>query len=514
MVAVFSDELKNRFKEYITGRSGLYFKDHDLKNLEDVILKRAKSCGHDSPLAYYNHLTTSRKKEDEFRQLLNLLTIQHTYFFRNESQFRVLNEKVLPDIIKRKTEDKVYGSGECPSLRIWSAGCSTGEEPYSIAITIRDIIKDPDEWDIRIIATDASTEALEKAREGVYSGNSIKLLNEEHRKKYFTKKNITYKTRTGFVPSAKYEVQDTIKNMVHFSYLNLIDEDFPANFDIIFCRNVVIYFELKTTINVMNRLSQSLAGDGYLFIGYSESLQFISDRFRMEDHESAIFYRKVLEESVAAPGEPLVGIEPPAPAITEADRIMEELSKAEIAAGKKDETKKYVPPKKIEELLVRIIKAVHLKKYNEALSCIKEAQAVDRIAADPDYLAAEIYANQGKFDEAKERLRSALELNTFFAPAYYLFGSIFMEEEDLEEAEKNLKKALYLDRDFVLAHFGLAMICKKKNRTEDALRGYKNALKILSGNIPGDIIAYSGGLNSATLTSVCKNNIERLKVEQ
>ena len=316
------------------------------------------------------------------------------------------------------------------------------------------------------------------------------------------------------MPSEKYEIQDTIKNTVNFSYLNLIDEDFPANIDIIFCRNVVIYFELKTTINVMNRLSKSLADDGYLFIGYSESLQFISDRFRMEDYESAIFYRKVIEEPVAAAGEPIPGIKPPGPVIAEADRMMEELSKAEIEAGKKDGTKKYVPPKKIEELLVRIIKAVHLKKYNEALGCIKEAQAVDGSAADPDYLAAEIYANQGKFDEAKERLRSALELNTFFVPAYYLFGSIFMEEEDLEEAEKNLKKALYLDRDFVLAHFGLATIYKKKNRVKDALRGYRNALKILSGDTPGDIIAYSGGLNSATLTSVCKNNIERLKVEQ
>jgi chemotaxis protein methyltransferase CheR len=493
---IFPEEFKNKFKDFISSRCGLYFKDHDMKNLKDAIFSRMKSCGFDSVPGYYLYVTTSGKKEDEFRELLNLLTIQHTYFFRNEPQFKALREKVLPEIVARK---KAEGRDK-PGMRIWSAGCSTGEEPYSIAIAIRDVIENPEEWSIEIYATDASTYALEKARNGVYGGNSMRLVNKDCMNKYFIEK-------TGDKRNRKYRIRDEIKNMVHFDYFNLMDEGFPGGFDIIFCRNVVIYFELETTIRVMDKLHPALTDQGYLFIGYSESLQFISDRFRMEDWEDSIFYRK-------APRVALPKTEIPKTPLEKLDEILEEISKAEVTAEKEAKKKESPLPATMEDILVRTTKAMHLKLYDRALSLIGEAQAIDRKAVEPYYLTAEIYTNQRRFNDAKKKLEFALKLDTLFAPAHYLSGSIYAEEENLEEAERSLKRALYLDKNFSLAYFSLGALYKRKGRTAEAIRAYRNTLKTLSPHSSDDILAYSGGFNAATLMNVCKNNIERLKREE
>jgi chemotaxis protein methyltransferase CheR len=191
---------------------------------------------------------------------LNRLTINHTYFFRNEAQFKALEERVLPELIERKRSSvgrehvgrgtsnvqrpTSYGT-ERPTLRIWSAGCSTGEEPYSIAISLRETIPDIDEWDVQIFATDASEEALSRARRGIYGKNAVKPVSEERLEKYFTESADRDR-------STKYEVRSTIKKMVTFNFHNLIEDEFQFGFDIIFCRNVVIYFEMDTTMNCIS----------------------------------------------------------------------------------------------------------------------------------------------------------------------------------------------------------------------------------------------------------------------
>lgn len=503
----FSEELKNKFKNFVTSRCGLYFRDYDLRSLEDAVTARMQSCGFDSALAYHNYLTTSEKKEDEFRELLNLLIVNHTYFFRNEPHFRALREKVLPEIIKNKRAERhllgdrkgIQSSGK-PKIRIWSAGCSTGEEPYSIAMVIRDLMGDLDEWDVEIYATDVSTHALEKAKTGVYGKNSMRLVNKEYEKKYFVKKADSPR-------SAKYEIRSAIRDMVNFSVLNLMDGSFPSNFDIIFCRNVILYFELPTTIEVVNKLYSSLADGGYQFMGYCESLRFMSDKFRMEDWKDGIFYRK-------APKEPVTGSKVLKPAVEEAEEILEEVSRAELEAEREaQEKRKTGHSKEMEHLLVQIIKFTHLKEYDKALSLIENALSMDKGAVDPYYLAAEVRMRQGRFDEAKKYVSTILDLNPFFAPAHCLFGCIYIEEGNLEHAKKSLRKALYLDKDFPMAHFKLANVHETQGRTEDAIREHRNTLKVLGKNSPGDVIAYTGGFDAASLRSVCSNNIERLKVE-
>jgi|GEM_PF-495946 len=572
MSMVFPQELKLKFKNHVTSRCGLYFKDYDLKDLESALAKRMAACRTESPGDYYQLLTASDRREEEFRELLNLLTVNHTYFFRNEPQFTALKEKILPEIIKRETSNvtpqgggekperetrdgksetlngrNVFRSGtplgpevlrsvkgeaqdmqaengsrgetlvgrdECqkkvsdrdtvpdgrPSLRIWSAGCSTGEEPYSVAMVVREVIPDPENWDIKIVATDVSTGTLEKARAGVYGKNSIRSVSPEHLEKYFS-------VQKGQGGAQEFLLSDTIKRMVDFEYLNLIEDENPGCFDIIFCRNVTIYFELETTIQVLNKFHSSLRDDGYLLIGYSESLQFVSDRFRMEDWSDAIYYRKGGREISARPDSPI-------PLHDRAEKVLEEISRAEVTAEEKvePESRVFAPKKKdLRDIRVEIVKNIHLKQYSRALSLIEEALAIDGNQEDLHYFAAEIYSNQGYFKEAKTRLEKIIGKNSFFAPAHYLLGAICAEENRGEEAKRNLKKALYLDKEFILANFALAGVYKNEGFSQESIREYRNTLRVLGRHAVTDIIAYSGGFNAATLASVCRDNIERLK---
>ncbi|MFA6320359.1 MAG: CheR family methyltransferase [Candidatus Omnitrophota bacterium] len=485
---VFPEDLKEQFKDLVNSRCGLYFKDYDLKDLEFALTNRIKELGLDSAHAYYNILTLSEKKEDEFRELLNLLTVKHTYFFRNEPQFKVLKEKILPDLMSRKK-----------TIRIWSAGCATGEEPYSIAMIIKDMLSAYEGCSVEIVATDVSTKAIENAQRGIYGANSMRLVDDEHRKKYFTEE---HNPSLGL----RYAIKDAIKNMVNFAYFNLMENTYPGDFDIIFCRNVVIYFELSTTISVMNKFADSLKEDGYLFIGYSESLQFISDKFKMESREDAIFYTKAGDVRISSC---VAGYKGPKPRKMES--IIEEISEAEVEAGSQEKWAKVITSAKLKDILVQAIEAMFLKKYQEVLSLAEAGRLIDGDAVEFYYLAAEVNLNQGHFADAKKNLDIILEKNALFAPAYYLFGSLFIEEGRAEDAEKSFRKALYLDGKFLLAHFGIANIYRDLGRIHDAIRAYRNTLNILSKCKSYDIIAYSGGFNATTLASVCRNNLERLK---
>jgi len=488
-------DLKGQFRNFVASRGGLYFKDHDLRNLEGAISLRMKSRGIHSLPGYYAYLTTSPQKENEFRELLNIITINHTYFFRNTPQFKAFREKVLPEVIARKLRGA--NTKEKPSLRIWSAGCATGEEAYSIAMVVSDLIGDVENWDINILATDASEDALRRAQKGLYGRNSAKHVDEEHIAKYFTKEE------------DRYAINDTIKNMVNFAYFNLMDEEYPAGFDVIFCRNVVIYFEFETTLKVMNKLFSALTDQGYMFIGYSETLQYMQERLRMVSWEDAIYYRKGLPRRAEA----IAPVIPPKEEIN-IDKVLEEISRAEAEANIEAERKKAPLPEEIEDIIIRIIKKMHMKEYAAALALAEEAIIADGRALDPYFLAAEIFINQGKPDEAKSKLASVLKVDSLFAPAHYLYGCIYMEENDLDNAKKSLKKALFIDKRFLLAHFYLAQVFKNEGHARNAIREYRNTLKLLSKDDPSDIVAYSGGFNAATFMSVCRDNLERLKLEQ
>ncbi len=501
----FPKELQDQIKTHIADRCGLYFRDHDLKNLESGVIQRMKVCKFDSIHAYYLHFTTSEEKETEFRELLNLLTVNHTYFFRNEPQFVALKDKVLPELIERKMQHAFESkNGQKPLLRIWSAGCSTGEEPYTIAMILRETIPHPEDWDIEILATDASSDAVEKARRGVYGENSMRLVEEPYRSKYFTKTDSPKQT-------GEWKVSDEIKRMVKFGFLNLVADPYPAESDIVFCRNVTIYFETQTTIKIVEDFAANMTDPGYLFLGYSESLQFLTPKFRMASWQDGIYYRKVTgKPEEEAPSFFWKTEEPGIEAYAETGPL------PALAVISEHQKPTDLLPEEFEVLRQLIVRFIYLKEYTKAMDLIENVSLEGERMADIHYLAADIFANRNRHKEAKVRLKKALGINSLFAPAYYLLGCIDLEEGQIAQAKEHLNRALYIDKDFVMARFYMAHVLRSEGRVSEAIREYRNTLAVLSKEASSprsQMILQSSGFNLATLKSVCSDNLERLKME-
>ena len=207
-----------------------------------------------------------RDNSDEFTHFINSITTNVTSFFRESHHFDYLANNILP-VIVRKNAGIAY-----PRLRIWSAGCSTGEEPYSIAMVLRENIRDIDRWDARILATDLDSNVLDIAKRGEYMADRVQQVAEERKKRWMLK-------GTGS-KSGRIKIRPEVRNMVHFKQLNLTDT-WPVNgtFDCIFFRNVAIYFKRDTQVSLLNRFADQLDVNGTLFVGHAESLIGISNRF-------------------------------------------------------------------------------------------------------------------------------------------------------------------------------------------------------------------------------------------
>ena len=199
--------------------------------------------------------------KDEITMLINKLTTNYTYFYREENHFKYLKEVFLPHE-EKNNKQKV--------LNIWSAGCSSGEEPYTLAMVMNDYFKfSSGSWKIQILATDISENVLSKAREGIYTEESLTKLPESYKKKYFEKTN-----------DGKFQVLSEIKKMVDFKVFNLMDSINVKNkYDIIFCRNVMIYFNAETKINIVNKFYEAVKFQGFLMIGHAETIQRNQSKF-------------------------------------------------------------------------------------------------------------------------------------------------------------------------------------------------------------------------------------------
>jgi chemotaxis protein methyltransferase CheR len=206
---------------------------------------------------YYECLSQD-KSGQVVEQLINKLTTNYTFFMREADHFEFLKKEVLPYLESNRKSEKDF--------RIWSAGCSSGEEPYTLAMVIDDYFKGiKGNRDTKILATDISTNVLDKAKLGIYENEQLNGLNKEYMNKYFKK-----------TEDSKSQVVERVKNEVIFRKFNLMQETFPfkKKFHVIFCRNVMIYFDLETKTRLINRFYDSLEYGGYLFIGHSESINY------------------------------------------------------------------------------------------------------------------------------------------------------------------------------------------------------------------------------------------------
>lgn len=480
---VAEEDVIEKIRSFIMKRSGLYFKEHNMPSLNGNIAKRMEATKTATRWEYYNLLTQSPQAHMEFTQLLNILTIKHTHFFRNPHQFIGLRNKVLPEIMEKKLK-----AGDL-TINILSAGCATGEEPYSIAMVVLDLLGQPSPWKINILATDISTEALVFAKKGIYPKRVLQYVEKDFVENYMERFCLIHKDNVFVSPA--------VKNMIEFQYMNLIDEFYPRGFDIIFCRNVTIYFELETIKNVIEKFHQSLNEDGYLFCGGTETMYGISDKFELVDIDQAMVYKKIpARELKPAEGK----VWPWQPAVKP---IMEE----EVPAIKGVVEKEPVKAKKTIKdayALYEKAKTEFIKKdYDEATELAKEALEIEPSFEEVHILLANIFVNQDKFQEAERECQKAIKLNFLSAETRYLLGLIHKKKGQYKEALDSLKKAIYLNTNYSLAHFTIADLHREKNQTQEAQRAYRNTLRALEEEPEEHFKESSGGLSKKVLAQIC-----------
>jgi chemotaxis protein methyltransferase CheR len=276
-----ADTAFQKLRQIVYERSGIWFADNKKYVLESRLAHRLEELKIDDFEQYVMLLTIGPYREDEFQEMFNRITINETSFFRNGPQMAYFEQRVLPQLLTSRKDTK--------RLRIWSAACSTGEEPYSLAIQIhRTLGVRLADWHVEILGTDISERVLLAAQRGVYGDYALKGADPLMRSRYFRQTN------------AGFEIDATIKSMVSFDTLNLKDH-FAARrrgtWDVIFCRNVMIYFDEAMKQQTLKLFEQSLASDGWLFIGHSETLRGCPAFSPALDAQS-FAYTKAMKETV------------------------------------------------------------------------------------------------------------------------------------------------------------------------------------------------------------------------
>jgi len=268
------DDVFRLLRDAIYRRTGIWFADASKYLLQKRLSPRARELNFESLQKYYYFLQYDPRADTEFDEIYDLVTTKETYFFREPAQLAAFVDEIVPDVLSRKTVRKI---------RVWSAGCSTGEEPYSIAMLLQES-RYFDRAGFEIFASDLSQQVLVRARKGQYRETAFRATDPTLRDKYFTRE-----------PDGSWRIRDEIRNRVSFGRLNLYDEPRVAllgTVDVIFCRNVIIYFDDSSKRTVINNFYNRLTEGGYLLLGHSESLISLSTQFKLKHLKNDMVYQK------------------------------------------------------------------------------------------------------------------------------------------------------------------------------------------------------------------------------
>lgn len=266
-----------KFREFFYRKTGMYFDDSKRYFVDKRLVERMEATGSTNFIGYFMRLRFEVSSE-EFQTLVNLMTVNETYFFREEYQFRCLVASMLDEITRRKTD----GS----PVRIWSVPSSSGEEAYSIAIYLLEYWPGIEQWDVEIISSDIDTKILAMARRGHFSGRSVQQLPPHILKKYFT------------ANGSGYQIGDVLRQAIEFTRVNImLPEEVRGyrNFDVVFCRNLLIYFDDLSRRLSAEAIYDALRPGGFLCLGHSESMSRISSLFQIRKFPEAIVYQKPRE---------------------------------------------------------------------------------------------------------------------------------------------------------------------------------------------------------------------------
>lgn len=401
--------------------------------------------------------------------LASHLTIGETYFFRDPALFEALERHVLPELIAARAHTT-------RALRLWSAGCSTGEEPYSLAILLHRLLPDLANWRITILGTDISARALARATRATYGEWSFRGTDSAFRQAYF---------QPG---KGEWTVREPIRRLVTLGYLNLVEDAYPSlltnttAMDIVLCRNVLMYFDAATQRAVLERLTRCLALEGRLIPGPCDPASH--SQLRAEHYPGTILYQKVS----AAPA-------PAAAPIEIAEPFTPRTSRRK--------------PRPLGERKPARARATRVKTIQETPPAPGRAEQLPEDAETFASRAHEL-ASQGESDEALRLLDRAVALQKLEPRFHFLRAMILQEQSKWNEAVEALRRVLYLDADFVLAHFALANIARERGRITEGERHAARALTLLKRLPPDEILPESEGVSAGRLREILEQSSDAL----
>jgi chemotaxis protein methyltransferase CheR len=424
-------------------RIGLRIHDDARDRFVGILLTRAAHLGYAS-LQDYQTFLDGRQATEEWEELARLFTCGETFFFRDHGQFDLLHLRLLPELIAQHRNDKI--------LRLWSAGCASGEEVYSLAMLVDMLLPERDDWDILILGTDINSEAIAKARRGRYGQWSFRLISAELQQRYF------------HLEGNEWLLDGRIRRMVTFRVANLVSEPFPNldsklhDMDLILCRNVFIYFSPSAVHAVTAKFAAALREGGYLLTAHTELIGFTVLELESRQLDEGVVYQR----RVHMPAESRCS---PYPDKTTGETTSHSTKPQKDAS---QITAYYPPPHDEKSVMV----------YAPAQSAVGEAGLLK---------VALIHADSGAFDLAEQMCRKALALDPLAATPYFLLAHLAQVRGDFNQAKECLNKAIYLNPGFVAAYIDLAALCERANDMPRAQTLRRAALGIVR-TIPNDEI--------------------------
>jgi len=478
--------------DFIHERFGLYFPPERFDDMLRAITKATQESGFDSIDRYVCWLLTNQLTDKQLEPLITNLTIGETYFFRDTKLFSGLRNTVFPEIRKNSSNNTV---------RVWSAACSTGEEPYSLAILLDQVQSFSPDWQVNLYATDVNVKSLAKARAGEYSQWSFRGIDENLKSSYFSQVN-----------SHRWRLNDRIRRKVEFSYLNLAVHPLTVGtngtqlFDVILCRNVLMYFSAQRRQEILQHLVGMLTPTGWLVVSPSEVGIVDIPELSIIDVDGMLMHRKGVYQKVKNSPVPWRNPQP-----LEQRRVGSSCGHPPTRVVPAVVNKPKIPPSTPQSVtmegadgLTSVLSLIEDREYRAAIDClmciIDDEESGNSLTAEPLFLLARCLANVGQSSEAEEWLGKALQLDRLNPSGYYLLATIQQERGDLIQARRSLEQSLYLDAKYIMATFALGMLLTLHDgEKEQGAKMFSRVKSLLSRLNQEDIVPDSGGLTVSHL---------------
>ncbi len=499
-----SGEEVDRFRGAVAECLGLQFDDDRVPSLGEALSERMRAS--DCDAATYLARLQGQGGRAERGLLAERLTVGETYFLRNPDHFRAFVEVVLPERMRARSAAR--------RLRILSAGCATGEEAFTLAILLSEQVPELATWDARVVAIDLNPSSLRKAAAARYSIYALRGLDEERRSRWF------------HAQGREFVLDRAIPALVTFEERNLVDEDpdfwLPGSFDVVLCRNVVMYFTPQAIRAVVARIARALTPGGYLFLGHAETLRGVSQSFDLVNTHETFYYRLRDENSESMMNDENVGaLPPPVPALPElggdeswVDAIRRASERiASLAAGRAPDRSDprattaappTPPPPPNAPSLDLARELFRQERFADALELLDALSPAASSDPDAQLLRAALLANRGDLPAAERVCRALLTVEERNAGAHYLMALCREHAGDREGASRHGHIAISLDPNFAMAHLQLGLLARRAGDFATARRELGEALELLGGEEASRLLLFGGGFQREALLRLCR----------